>query len=100
MKKNAKALPIEDLQRIVVTLAIHSTPWAALDNTILQRVFFSGFGRSELAGIEVEHGARNAQEIVVMLTRSRTDPEGDGIMKAIPCGDGGVCCPERCCAPG
>lgn len=92
-KKKAKALPIEDLELIVAALAAQGTLKAARDNALLQLGFFGGFRRSELTGIEVEHLAWDAQGIVVTLPRSKTDQEGDGIVKAIPYGAGGACCP-------
>lgn len=92
-KKKAKALPIEDLERIVAALATQGTLKAVRDNALLQLGFFGGFRRSELADIEVAHLAWDAQGIVVTLPRSKTDQEGDGIVKAIPYGAGGACCP-------
>lgn len=92
-KKKAKALPIEDLELIVAALASLDTLKAARDNALLQVGFFGGFRRSELTGIEVEHLAWDAQGIVVTLPRSKTDQEGDGIVKAIPYGDRSACCP-------
>ncbi len=91
-KKKAKALPIEDLELIVATLAARSTLKAARDNALLQVGFFGGFRRSELVGIEVDHIAWDAQGITITLPRSKTDQTGEGVAKAIPY-SAGPCCP-------
>jgi integrase len=56
-KKKAKALPIEDLELIVTSLAGLGTLKAARDNALLQVGFFGGFRRNELVDIEVDHVA-------------------------------------------
>ena len=91
-RKKAKALPIEDLERIVAQLASAGTLKAARDNALLQIGFFGGMRRSELVAIEVEHVGWAPEGIEIMLPRSKTDQEGEGIIKAIPYNDG-PCCP-------
>jgi integrase len=91
-KKKAKALPIEDLERIAAQLAGLRTLKALRDNALLQVGFFGGFRRSELVSLEVPHVAWEPNGIVITLQRSKTDQEGQGIVKAIPYGDG-PCCP-------
>lgn len=91
-KMKAKALPVEDLVRIVVHLAGLDTLKAARDNALLQVGFFGGFRRSELVGIDIEHITWESEGIVITLPRSKTDQTGEGIIKAIPYGDG-TCCP-------
>jgi integrase len=54
-KKKAKALPIEDLERIVAQLASSGTLKAARDHVLLQIGFVGGLCRSELVAIEVGH---------------------------------------------
>lgn len=93
-KKKAKALPVEDLERIVTHLAAFDTLKAKRDNALLQIGFFGGYRRSELVGLEVPHVAWEPDGIVVTLPRSKTDQEGAGIVKAIPYGDG-PCCPAK-----
>ena len=93
-KKKAKALPIEDLERIVAALASAGTLKAARDNALLQIGFFGGMRRSELVAIEVGHLGWTPEGIEVMLPRSKTDQLGEGIIKAIPFSDG-PCCPAR-----
>ena len=91
-KKKAKALPVEDLELISAHLAGITTLRAKRDNALLQIGFFGGFRRSELISLEVEHVAWETDGIVITLQRSKTDQQGEGIVKAIPYGDG-PCCP-------
>lgn len=91
-KKKAKALPIEDLERIAAQLAGLRTLTALRDNALLQIGFFGGFRRSELVSLEVPHVVWEPSGIVITLQRSKTDQEGQGIVKAIPYGSG-LCCP-------
>jgi integrase len=91
-KKKAKALPIEDLERIVAQLASAGTLKAARDNALLQIGFFGGMRRSELVAIEVGHVGWAPEGIEIMLPRSKTDQLGEGIIKAIPYSEG-PCCP-------
>lgn len=91
-KKKAKALPIEDLERIVAQLASLGTLKAARDNALLQVGYFGGLRRSELVAIEVGHVGWTTEGIEIMLPRSKTDQTGEGIVKAVPYSDG-PCCP-------
>jgi integrase len=91
-KKKAKALLVEDLERIVVNLLNLNTLQAKRDNALLQLGYFGGYRRSEIVSLHVEHVAWEAEGIVITLPRSKTDQRGEGIIKAIPYGDE-VCCP-------
>ncbi|WP_287027689.1 site-specific integrase [Herbaspirillum sp.] len=91
-KKKAKALPVEDLTLIVAHLAAQEALAAKRDNALLQVGYFGGFRRSELVGLEVADLAWEPEGVVVTLTRSKTDQDGQGIIKAIPYGEG-LCCP-------
>lgn len=91
-KKKAKALPLEDLELIVSRLAALGSVKALRDSALLQLGFFGGFRRSELAGLMLEDVSWEPQGMVITLPRSKTDQLGEGIVKAIPFGDG-VCCP-------
>lgn len=93
-RKKAKALPVEDLQRIVAALAQVESPKALRDSALLQLGFFGAFRRSELAAVRVEDLAWEAEGLLVTLPRSKTDQAGQGIVKAIPYGEG-PCCPAR-----
>ncbi|MDQ1921534.1 site-specific integrase [Massilia pseudoviolaceinigra] len=91
-KKKAKALPVEDLERIVAQLANLETLKALRDNALLQIGFFGGLRRSELVAIDVSHIGMQTEGMTITLPRSKTDQMGEGIVKAIPYGDG-ACCP-------
>jgi len=91
-KQKAKALPLEDLERIVAHLASLDTLKARRDNALLQIGYFGGFRRSEIVSLDVAHVAWEPEGLVITLPRSKTDQQGEGIIKAIPYGDG-PCCP-------
>lgn len=91
-KKKAKALPLEDLERIVVHLASVDTLKARRDNALLQLCYFGGYRRSEIVSLDVTYVAWEPDGILITLPRSKTDQQGEGIIKAIPYGDG-PCCP-------
>jgi len=93
-RRQAKALPVEDLDRIAEALIQTGTLRAVRDNALLQIGFFGGFRRSELVGIQVEHINWEYEGITITLPRSKTDQTGEGIQKALPRGDG-VRCPVR-----
>ena len=93
-KKKAKALPVEDMERIVMHLTCLNTLRAKRDNALLQIGFFGGYRRSELVSLEVPHVTSESDGIVITLRRSKTDQEGTGIIKAIPYGPG-LCCPAK-----
>jgi integrase len=91
-KKKAKALPVEDLELILASLATVDTLKARRDTSLLQLGYFGAFRRSELVNLCVEDIAWEAEGIVVTLQRSKTDQQGSGITRAIPFGEEG-CCP-------
>jgi integrase len=91
-KKKAKALPLEDLEHIVEHLAGLDSLKARRDSALLQLGYFGGYRRSEIVCLDVAHVAWNPEGIVITLPRSKTDQQGEGIVKAVPYGNG-VCCP-------
>jgi integrase len=91
-KKQAKALPVEDLEKIIAKLATLETIKAKRDGALLQLGFFGGLRRSELAGLQVSDIAWEVDGLIITLQRSKTDQQGQGIVKAIPYGTG-PCCP-------
>ena len=93
-KQKAKALPLEDLELIVAQLAGLDTLKAKRDNALLQIGYFGGYRRSEIVSLDVSHLAWEREGLVITLPRSKTDQQGEGIVKAIPFGDG-ACCPAR-----
>jgi integrase len=91
-KKKARALPLEDLERIVTHLAGLDSLKARRDSALLQLGYFGGYRRSEVVCLDVAHVAWDPQGMVITLPRSKTDQQGEGIVKAIPYGNS-VCCP-------
>ncbi|KRB81067.1 site-specific integrase [Noviherbaspirillum sp. Root189] len=90
-KAKAKALPVEDLELIVSALARQPTLSAIRDSALLQIGFFGGYRRSELVQLKVDNLAWDREGLVITLPRSKTDQEGQGIVKAIPYGDDSFC---------
>ncbi|MFZ6774777.1 site-specific integrase [Undibacterium sp. SXout7W] len=91
-KKKAKALPLEDLIKIVINLNASDTLKAKRDNALLQLAFFGGFRRSEISQLEMTQVEQESQGITITLRRSKTDQSGEGISRAIPYGND-ECCP-------
>ena len=91
-RKKAKALPVADLERIVAHLTSLDSLVAKRDNALLQIGYFGAFRRSEIVSLRVEHLAWEPEGIVLMLPRSKTDQQGEGMARAVPYGRG-VCCP-------
>ncbi len=91
-RDKARALQIADLERIVVWLADQGDLAALRDSALLQVGFFGAFRRNELVSVALRDVSWEAEGLQVTLPRSKTDQEGQGIVKAIPLGEG-VCCP-------
>jgi integrase len=65
------------------------------DRALLLLGFAGAFRRSELAALEVEDLAFTEDGLEVTLRRSKTDQEGKGEKKGIPCGSDPATCPVR-----
>lgn len=93
-KKKAKSLPIEDLELIVTALQGDNSLGSMRNKALLQIAFFGAFRRSEVAALTVEELTWEPHGLVITLSRSKTDQNGQGIVKAIPYGESsGICCP-------
>ncbi|MGV8899248.1 MAG: tyrosine-type recombinase/integrase [Burkholderiaceae bacterium] len=93
-KKKAKALPLEDLERMIVALSAQTSLAALRNSALLQLAFFGAFRRSEVVNLQLQDIAWEPAGLVITLTRSKTDQEGQGITRAIPYGAAdGICCP-------
>lgn len=90
-KKKAKALPLEDLERIIAHLAALDTLAAKRDIALLQLGYFGAYRRDELVRLTVPDVAFERQGLRIMLGQSKTDQEGHGIDKSIPYGDDMLC---------
>ncbi len=65
------------------------------DRALLLLGFSGAFRRSELVALDVEHLTENRDGIVVTISRSKTDQEGQGRTVGIPCGREEATCPVR-----
>ena len=92
-KKKAKALSLSDLEAMVNHLASKGGLIAQRDNAVLQIAFFAALRRSELVALTVADLAWETEGLVITLPRSKTDQEGQGLVKAIPFGDPNGLCP-------
>lgn len=93
-RQKAKALLLEDLERIVTHLDELEGLAALRDSALLQVGYFGAFRRSELVTLEVNNLQWEREGLQITLPRSKTDQGGEGLDKAIPYGDS-VCCPAK-----
>ncbi|MDY7560445.1 MULTISPECIES: site-specific integrase [unclassified Pseudomonas] len=93
-RQKAKALLLEDLERIVAHLDTLEGLTALRDSALLQVGYFGAFRRSELVMLEVQYLQWEREGLRITLPRSKTDQEGEGLDKAIPFGDS-ICCPAK-----
>ena len=93
-KRQAKAFHLEHLEAMVNLLSMLSTLKASRDWALLLVGFFGAFRRSELVAVKVEEVHWEPEGIVIVLPRSKTDPNGEGRFKALPAGEG-VLCPVK-----
>jgi integrase len=92
-KKKAKALSLSDLEAMVKHLAANDGLIAKRDSAVLQIAFFAALRRSELVSLTVADLVWESEGLVITLPRSKTDQEGQGLVKAIPFGDREGLCP-------
>ena len=90
-KRKAKALHPEHIETIVAYLGQQNNLKALRDTALVQLAYFGAFRRSELIAINVEHLRFESQGMLVLVPRSKTDQDGTGKIKAVPCGNNLVC---------
>jgi integrase len=90
-KRQAKAFRLEHLEAMISLLSISSTLKASRDRALILVGFFGAFRRSELVAVQVEQLRWEPEGVVIELPRSKTDPSGEGKLKALPYGGGGLC---------
>ena len=91
-KRQARALRLEHIAAFLQTLQQQPDSLKKhRDWALLQVGFFGAFRRSELVTIEVKHLSWEPEGLVVTLPRSKTDPHGEGLKRALPRGNGPVC---------
>ncbi len=91
--KRAQALDIDDLQRLVATC--EDSLAGLRDRALLLLTFAGALRRSELCGIEVEHLTWKPRSLELLLPRSKTDQEAEGVRIGIPRGKNEETCPVR-----
>jgi integrase len=87
----APILSVEQLMALSARLIVKSDLSALRDNALLQIGFFGAFRRSELVAIEWQHVTFVSEGIKILIPRSKTDPEGEGQVCAIPYGQLPLC---------
>ncbi len=90
-KRQARALRQEHLERMALALAKRAELKAVRDLALLLVGFFGAFRRSELVAIQMGDLSWEPEGVVIQLPRSKTDPHGEGISKALPYGEGPLC---------
>jgi len=93
-RQKAKALLLEDLDRIVAHLNETAGLAALRDSALIQVGYFGALRRNELVTLEVRYLHWEREGLRITLPRSKTDQEGQGLDKAIPYGDS-ICCPAK-----
>ncbi|MHB9027104.1 MAG: tyrosine-type recombinase/integrase, partial [Armatimonadota bacterium] len=83
----------EDVRRMIATLP--DTLRGTRDRALLLVGFAGAFRRSELVGLDLDDVTFCPEGMVVTLRRSKTDQEGEGQRKGIPCGTSEDTCPVR-----
>lgn len=87
----APILTVEQLMALSISLIAEATPCALRDNALLQIGFFGAFRRSELVAIQWQDISYVPEGIKILIPRSKTDPEGEGQLCAIPYGQLPLC---------
>ena len=94
-KREARALPVDDLRRMSRTAKSVGKLAGARDRALLLLGFAGGFRRSELVGLDVADLRDDSDGLVVTLRRTKTDQVGKGREVGIPYGSDPVTCPVR-----
>jgi integrase len=91
--KRAQALDSDDLRRLVT--ACEDGLAGLRDRALLLLTFAGALRRSELCAVEVEHLTWKPRGLELLLPRSKTDQEGEGVRIGIPRGKNEETCPVR-----
>lgn len=89
--ERALILSVEQLAALSARLIAEDTLAAARDNALLHIGFFGAFRRSELVAIQWKHITFVPEGVEILISRSKTDPEGKGNVCAIPYGQLPLC---------
>ena len=93
-KRQASALRLKDLDRLVVHLTSQDSLLSIRDRALLLLGFFGAFRRSELVSLKWADVAFVSDGIIITLPRSKTDQTGEGASCIIPFGNE-TRCPVR-----
>lgn len=93
--KQAAALRMSDLVEVCEQLSEQGTARAIRDKAVLLVGFIGGFRRSELASLRWEDLKEDEKGFTVLVRKSKTDQEGQGMVKAIPFRSNYKACPVR-----
>ena len=88
-QKAKKPILINDLKLIIKAIDKEN----ARDKALILIGFAGGFRRSELVKIDFEDVEFVPEGVKILITRSKTDQSGEGIIKAIPYFDNNEFCP-------
>lgn len=89
--EKAPILSVEQLMALSTRLIAEANLRALRDNALLQIGFFGAFRRSELVAIQWRHITFVPKGVEILIPRSKTDPEGEGCVCAIPYGQLPLC---------
>lgn len=89
--QRAPVFSVEQLTAVCAQLIAQNTLSAWRDNALLQIGFFGAFRRSELVAIQWQHVNFVPEGVEILIPRSKTDPEGEGNVCAIPYGQSPLC---------
>lgn len=99
-KRKAKALQAEHIQQLMTPLATANDKninllKALRDKALILVAYFGAFRRSELLAIHIEHLQFEPEGLLILVPRSKTDLQGQGLVKALPYATEGLVCPVR-----
>ncbi len=87
--------PVQREELVAMITSLPTDLRGVRNRAILLLGFAGAFRRSELVALRVEDVRFLAREMIVTVTRSKTDQEGQGVKKHIPILDDPTLCPVR-----
>jgi site-specific recombinase XerD len=89
-----KAPAVTDIVRVMVE-GLPATTKGVRDRALLLIGFAGAFRRSELVSLDVADVQFAAEGLIITLRRSKTDQDGEGLIKGVPFGSALATCPVR-----
>ena len=90
---------VDDLREMIKVIPIEKKGkpylWGYRNRALLLLAFCGAFRRSEVVSLKYEDLKFDREGIIVLLRKSKGDPDGNGIEKIIPYGSQGISCPIR-----